>query len=86
MRSTRAVENNIPVVRASLLGPSAVIDRSGRVTAYLPKGQGGVLEGSVSVAPGKRTLFGAWGNLPLYALLCLSIGCALAAKFLGRRG
>jgi apolipoprotein N-acyltransferase len=81
----RAVENNVPVVRASLLGPSAIIDRAGRIVSELPLGEGGIVRGTVSVAPGARTLYGAWGSIPLAALIVISLSLALRARFPGRK-
>lgn len=76
----RAVENNVPVVRASLLGPSAIIDRTGRVVAYMPLGTGGILRGSVDIAPGVRTLFNQWGSVPFWICALLSVIAALYLK------
>ncbi|HVU80341.1 MAG TPA: nitrilase-related carbon-nitrogen hydrolase [Candidatus Paceibacterota bacterium] len=81
----RAAENNVPVVRASLLGPSAIIDRTGRIVSELPLGEGGIARGTVSVAPGARTPYSAWGNLPLAALIMISVSLALRARFPGRK-
>ncbi|MDZ4226033.1 MAG: nitrilase-related carbon-nitrogen hydrolase [Patescibacteria group bacterium] len=81
----RAVENNIPIIRMSLFGPSALIQKDGSLTAYLPQGEGGVLTGEIEVETPKQTLFSALGGIPL-ALLCLTIfATAVRTKFLRRR-
>jgi apolipoprotein N-acyltransferase len=78
----RAVEEALPILRATTTGISAVIDSRGVVRAYLPMHQAGRIDGLVPPA-GAPTLFSRLGNvLPLgWALLFL-----LLARVAIRRG
>ena len=70
----RAIEEALPVVRATTTGISAVIDSRGVVRRYLPQHRAGRIDGVVPPAGG-RTLFSRLGNiLPLFwAVLFLVI-------------
>lgn len=65
----RAVENNIPVIRANLIGPSAIINRDGSFISHMDRGVGGVIAGSLLLYPPHPTLFSRFGNMPLVILL-----------------
>src|SRR3989344_5349114 len=84
----RAVENDIPVVRAALLGPSAIINADGSIAAWMPEGESGVLRGAVQVGPAHQTLYTRFGNLPLTlfiaGILILAWRARLLSKFPGR--
>ena len=76
----RAIEEGLPVLRATTTGISAVIDADGIVRQFLPRGGPGRLDGKVPPAH-PATLFAQWGNLlPLgWAALLLMIS-ALAMR------
>jgi apolipoprotein N-acyltransferase len=70
----RAVENGKPLVRAANTGISAVIDAHGREIARSKLLERTVLEGTVLVTPGSRTVFSRWGNwFIIFCLLSLCI-------------
>jgi apolipoprotein N-acyltransferase len=73
----RAVEEGLPIVRATPTGISAIIDANGQVTASLPYRKAGAL--SMRLPPAHApTLFARFGNiLPfLFAVLLTLIGVA----------
>nr|WP_243853919.1 apolipoprotein N-acyltransferase [Sphingopyxis panaciterrae] len=78
----RAIEEGLPVVRATPTGISAVIDADGRILASLPMHQAGRIDSFVP-KPHPPTLFARYGNaLPVgFALLLL-----VAAIAFRRRG
>ena len=78
----RAVENGMSVIRGNLLGPSAIIKPDGRLEAWLPAGQGGVVRGEVTLYAPRTTPYGRWGDLPLISLICVILGAALWKKHL----
>ena len=61
----RAAENNIPVIRANILGPSGIIAPDGSFIAHTQSGSVEVLRGIVQIQPPRRTLFNLLGNLPV---------------------
>ncbi len=73
----RAIEEGLPVVRATPTGISAVIDRDGRLLARLPWRTAGAIEAPLPPT-GPPTLFARAGNLlPLtFALLLVAAGFA----------
>jgi apolipoprotein N-acyltransferase len=81
----RALEFQLPLVRATNTGATAIIDHQGRVLARLPAFQQGVLDGSVQGRQGLTPFarwasrFGLWPPIGLALLVC-----AVAA--LRRRG
>lgn len=79
----RAAENGIPVIRANVQGPSAVVDADGSLQAVLNYGERGILRGSVPLTPHATTLFAHLGGNPLYVLTVLSV--ALAGALAMRR-
>lgn len=74
----RAVEEGLPVVRATPTGISAVIDGNGRLLRALPYRQAGFIEAPLPRAQ-KPTPFARFGNLLClgFALLLAAIGIAL---------
>jgi apolipoprotein N-acyltransferase len=61
----RAIEEGLPILRATTTGISAVIDSRGVVRGYLPQHQAGRIDG-VAPPAGPPTLFSRLGNsLPL---------------------
>jgi apolipoprotein N-acyltransferase len=77
----RALEEGLPIVRATPTGISAVIDARGRITMALPAGAQGVLVSAIPRAL-PRTFFGEFGNaVPLaLAMFAGAIGIALARR------
>jgi apolipoprotein N-acyltransferase len=78
----RAIEEGLPVLRATTTGISAVIDPSGVVRQHLPMHRAGRIDGIVPRAP-PPTLFARLGN-PL-ALAWAILFLALAAVAMRRR-
>ena len=72
----RAIEEGLPILRATPTGISAVIDARGRVLGSIPLGQAGAIELPVP-APLPPTLFSRTGNmmaaLVVVALLALAV-------------
>ena len=61
----RSVENNIPIIRATNDGISALIDNNGTIVDYMSKGNSGILH--VGLVPTNvRTFYNKYGNLLLY--------------------
>ncbi len=77
----RAVEQGLPLVRATNNGISAIVDPVGRITAMLPLGARGILDGSLP-QPLAPTLYAQLGNwMPIGMLIC----AALLALGMSRR-
>lgn len=71
----RAVENGVPVVRATNTGWTSAFDSRGRLIASMPIYEGGYL--TVEIHPGRsRTLYVRMGDLPVLIALGLFIGYA----------
>jgi apolipoprotein N-acyltransferase len=67
----RAAENNIPAVRSSIDGPSALIDRRGNIVAKISADEENTLIGTLSVPKAHRpTLYSVFGQMPLYIGIC----------------
>lgn len=80
----RAIEEGLPVVRATPTGISAIIDPWGRVISAIAPGQADVLV-NVLPAPAPETPFGRYGNGIALLLAALVIGLGLALPRLGFR-
>jgi apolipoprotein N-acyltransferase len=80
----RAIEEGIPVVRATPTGISAVIDPTGRIISSVPLHHAGVID-TVLPAPLPPTLFARFGlwTTALFGLCLGIIGPALRTKPLG---
>ena len=61
----RSVENNIPIIRATNDGISALIDNNGTIVEYMGKGNSGILYAGL-VPTNVRTFYNKYGNLLLY--------------------
>jgi apolipoprotein N-acyltransferase len=69
----RSVENNIPIIRATNDGISALIDNKGTIVDYMGKGTSGILHAKL-VPTDVRTFYNQYGSLLLYLyLLVVSI-------------
>jgi apolipoprotein N-acyltransferase len=87
MASYRAIEEGLPMVRATPTGVSAVIDAFGRSSAGDRLGQGafGVIDAPLppALAP---TLFNRIGDLPFLIMMLLSLAGASLFPLLKRKG
>lgn len=83
--SYRAIEEGLPIVRATPTGVSAIIDANGRITpgAKLDLGAADIIDSRLPPAL-PETLYGKVGDAPLAALLALS--AILAGVGFYRRG
>lgn len=72
----RAIEEGLPVVRATPTGISAVIDADGRIVESLPLGKAGRIDARLPVAKAP-TLFARYGNILPLAFAGLLIAIAL---------
>jgi len=72
----RAIEEGLPVVRATPTGISAVIDADGRIVESLPLGKTGRIDARLPVAKAP-TLFARYGNILPLAFAGLLIAIAL---------
>ncbi len=72
----RALENGIPLIRATNDGISALIDHQGKITGKLGKFEQGVLSGTITAVSGK-TLYRQLGPLWSYFILMLIPGLIL---------
>jgi apolipoprotein N-acyltransferase len=72
----RAVEEGLPVVRATPTGISAVIDADGRIVESLPLGEAGRIDAQLPVAKAP-TLFARYGNIIPLGFAALLIAFAL---------
>lgn len=78
----RAAENGIPVIRGNILGPSALIDRAGRIVAVIPAGQEGLLTGAVAYGAPRTTPYSQFGMLPLLGMMCvILVGAWLSRSY-----
>jgi apolipoprotein N-acyltransferase len=71
----RAIEEGLPVIRATPTGISAVVDADGRIVARLPSGKIGRIDVKLP-APKAQTVFALYGNiLPVgFALFLIAFG------------
>ncbi len=78
LASYRAIEEGLPLVRATPTGVSAIVDAYGRTvpTRFLGLGKMGALEGSIPPSL-PSSLYSAWGNTLFLVLLFLSSSTVL---------
>ncbi len=72
----RAIEEGLPVVRATPTGISAVIDADGRIIDSLPHKKAGRIDATLPLAKAP-TLFALYGNILPLAFATLLIACTL---------
>ncbi|MDF2994855.1 MAG: apolipoprotein N-acyltransferase [Xanthobacteraceae bacterium] len=75
----RAVEEGLPLVRATNNGISAITDSVGRITGLLPLGVRGVLDGALPAAL-PATIYGKAGNIIPLLMIILSIAVAFTMR------
>jgi apolipoprotein N-acyltransferase len=75
----RALEEGLPVIRATPTGISAVVDAQGRVVERLPQHQEGVIDTRLPAAAA-ATPFALAGNLLPFAFVLLLVAAAIAVR------
>ena len=75
----RALEEGLPVLRATPTGISAVIDAQGRLLHALPSGVEGVIDARLP-PPGPDTLFARFGNALPFLFVLLLVAAAVAVR------
>ncbi|HEV2867386.1 MAG TPA: apolipoprotein N-acyltransferase [Allosphingosinicella sp.] len=75
----RALEEGLPVIRATPTGVSAVIDARGRLLHSIPLGQAGVIDARLPL-PAPPTLFARFGNPLPFAFALLLAAAAIAVR------
>lgn len=75
----RALEEGLPVVRATPTGISAIIDSAGRLVHHIPMAQAGVIDARLPLAS-PPTLFARFGNLLPFGFALLLVAAALAVS------
>lgn len=80
----RAIEEGVPVLRATTTGISAVIDANGIVRAFVPRHRAGRLDGLIPPVH-QPTPFARLGNALPLALAALLMAIAVCVVALGRR-
>jgi apolipoprotein N-acyltransferase len=72
----RAAENDIPVVRGNILGPSGIIDRFGQLQVTEEAGQAGFIESPVAITASRPTLYNVVGDWLVWLLTLGVLGGA----------
>jgi apolipoprotein N-acyltransferase len=75
----RAIEEGLPVLRATPTGVSAVIDAEGRLLQSLPWREAGAIDARLP-APKPPTLFARFGNALVLLFALLFVGAAIAVR------
>jgi apolipoprotein N-acyltransferase len=75
----RAIEEGLPIIRATPTGISAVIDADGVLEQSLPLGTAGVIDARLPRAA-PPTLFARYGNLLPFVFALLLVGAAIAVR------
>lgn len=73
----RAIEEGLPLVRATNNGISAIVDPLGRIIGMLPLGARGVLDGNLPAAL-PATFYAKAGNIVPFVMIMLGIAVAFA--------
>ena len=76
----RAAENDVPVVRGNILGPSGIIDRFGKLTASAPAGQSATISAEVTLTVSRATLYNMLGEWLIWVAMCGVLAGALWLK------
>ncbi len=79
LASYRAIEQGLPLIRATPTGVSAVVDSYGRVRASLGLGKIGVID---ALLPARitKTPYASWHELPFYVLVILGFSLSLLGR------
>ena len=83
MARMRAIEEGLPVIRATPTGISAIIDAHGRVLASIPSGQAGAIELPIPAAE-PPTPFARFGNLMAFLVAAILAASAIAFRRFAR--
>ena len=85
LASYRAIEEGLPMVRATPTGVSAIIDAFGRTRAHLGLGRQGIIDGPLPgvLAP---TLYSRLGDWPFFVLTAAALALAVVRGRRGRSG
>lgn len=75
----RALEEGIPIIRATPTGISAIVDARGRIVASLPQHEAGVIDARLPLAQ-PPTLFARLGNILAFAFALLLVAAAIAVR------
>ena len=75
----RAIEEGLPVVRATPTGISALIDARGRLLASLPWNEAGAIDARLP-RPAPPTLFARYGNILPFGFALLLVAAAIAVR------
>ena len=75
----RAIEEGLPVIRATPTGVSAVIDANGRLLDSLPQHVAGAIDARLP-RPAPPTLFARFGNILPFAFALLLVAAAIAVR------
>lgn len=82
----RAIELGLPVVRVANTGISAVVDAYGRIVDSLPLATTGVIDAPLPRPVGRPTVYGRFGNWPVFALIAAMLFTAgVSATITSRR-
>ena len=79
LASYRAIEEGLPIVRATPTGVSAVIDAEGRPLRTLGLGQLGVIDAPLPGARPEPTVFARFGETPFWLMMALSAAALVPA-------
>jgi apolipoprotein N-acyltransferase len=79
LASYRAIEEGLPMARATPTGVSAMIDAYGRTVARLDLGQAGVIDAALP-PPAPTTLYRRWGEWPFALMMMLAATLAARAR------
>jgi apolipoprotein N-acyltransferase len=80
----RAAENDVPLIRGNILGPSGIINRFGELEASAPAGVSTSIASLVELTAPRQTLYNLFGEWIIYAVVCGILGSAWYRRFLKR--
>jgi|GEM_PF-2050254 len=82
----RAAENNRPLVRANILGGSALIDENGKIIKESGFGKTGVLVGELNYKKSpKNTFYSYFGDTPFIIAIIIFLALCVFVKFRNKR-
>jgi len=80
----RAVENRVAIARAANTGISAFVEPTGRISAWLPLGETGVLAQTVALRRGPATLYTRYGDWLPWACVAAAVAVVATARVTAR--